>query len=320
MERLNKFGETKSTMRFILYTLLASCFFNAAFSQSDNVPNEKTRVFLKTFRDDFIRAIQDKKTDRLSPYHADDIRLMPEFQKTVLGKRNVAAYYQAFLSRFDVQHYTRTEIEVHDLGAQVLEIGLFTSKMKLNSTGTVYDVAGKYFAVWKKSSNGTLSLVTEAWNYNHALEIEDQLRFAGIPAHDVALMPHLPITNSLRFELAALNRLMEATVSQHDASIWSQFYTPDGMFCYSRQPMYLGKKELDAFLDDHCKHLVVFEKLDIRHDTIEPLGKYVLEYASHIAVWRGGEYSGVGLGKDLRLWRREADGSLKIFRHIAMYD
>lgn len=64
----------------------------------------------------------------------------------------------------------------------------------------------------------------------------------------------------------------------------------------------------------------IFEKLDIRNDRIDDLGKYVIEYASHIAVIRNGDYSGVGTGKDIRIWRREAGGSLKIFRHMAMYD
>jgi hypothetical protein len=46
----------------------------------------------------------------------------------------------------------------------------------------------------------------------------------------------------------------------------------------------------------------------------------VIEYASHIAIIRDGEYSGVGTGKNIVIWRREKGGSLKIFRGIAMYD
>ena len=115
---------------------------------------------------------------------------------------------------------------------------------------------------------------------------------------------------------------MESVVVEHDPLIWSQFYTDDGLFCYSRNhPMYKEKNALDSFLVQHCRELPVFEKLDIRTDRIDqPGANYVIEYASHIAVWRSGVYSGVALGKDLRIWRREKDGGLKIYRHIGMYD
>ncbi len=35
---------------------------------------------------------------------------------------------------------------------------------------------------------------------------------------------------------------------------------------------------------------------------------------------RDGDWSGVFTGKDIRIWRREPDGTLRIFRNIAMYD
>jgi hypothetical protein len=64
----------------------------------------------------------------------------------------------------------------------------------------------------------------------------------------------------------------------------------------------------------------IFEKLDVRNDRIDDLGNYVIEYASHIAIIRSGDFSGVSTGKDLAIWRREPNGALKIFRHITMYD
>ena len=64
----------------------------------------------------------------------------------------------------------------------------------------------------------------------------------------------------------------------------------------------------------------MFEKLDIRNDRVDDLNDFVIEYASHIAIVRNGDWSGVFTGKDLAIWRRTKNGSLKIFRHIAMYD
>jgi hypothetical protein len=92
------------------------------------------------------------------------------------------------------------------------------------------------------------------------------------------------------------------------------------MMFYSNSPVYKGRNELDAFLAEHVQHLPVFEKLDIRNDQIDHQGEYVIEYASHTAIVRHGDWSGVGTGKDVRIWRREKDGSLKVFRAVAMYD
>lgn len=290
------------TKFIVLIVALIGMGVTHVFAQHNVNVDEKTVAHLKKFRSDYITGMLNKKPETIVSYYADGIRLMPEFQKTVIGKSNALLYHKAFSARFDIQEFSSDEIEILNLGSRVVELGMFTMKMKLKSTGKDYELKGKYQGIWEKLENGKLSLITEAWNYNHPLEMEEQMRFEEVPGVDVALQPHLPINSHISFELAALNRLMEATVSQHDAKIWSQFYTNDGTFCYSRHPIYKGKKEIDEFLEKHVKELPVFEKLDIRNDRIDDLGDYVIEYASHIAVWRGGEYSGIGLGKDLRIW------------------
>lgn len=267
-----------------------------------------------------MQSILGNSPDRVSGYYSDKIRLMPAFQKTLVGKTNAVLYHKLLLTRFEIPEFTKTEIEIHDLGTRIVEIGSVVMRVKLKSTGQKYSVAGKYLELWERRDGNSLALLTSAWNYDHALEVEDQFRFEEISATDVALAAHLPVTNSTRFELAALNRLMEATVTQHDDKVWTQFYADDAMFMYSRHAIVQGRAALDTFLTKHCKEVPEFEKLDIRNDQVDDLGNYVIEYASHIASWRAGEYSGVGLGKDLRIWRREKNGALKIFRHIGMYD
>ena len=64
----------------------------------------------------------------------------------------------------------------------------------------------------------------------------------------------------------------------------------------------------------------MFEKLDLRTHRIDDLRDYVIEYASGVANWRVGESSGVSLGKNILVWRRESGGTLKIWRAMSMYD
>ncbi len=136
----------------------------------------------------------------------------------------------------------------------------------------------------------------------------------------MAYQAHVPVNSTISFELAALNQLMETSFTQHDARLHAQFYADDSMFIYSYNPIYEGREALDAFFAQHMKEMPVFEKLDNRTDRIEHLGTYIIEYASHIANWRNNESSGVSTGKNVRIWRRAPDHSLKIYRQMAMYD
>ncbi len=275
---------------------------------------------LDRFRADYARAVLGGSPDPVLGYYAEDVRLMPEFQKTVVGRNHAATYHRAFAGRFAVGAYQRVATETLDLGPRVVEHGVFTARLTERATGRAHELRGKYQDIWARRADGRLSLVTQAWNYDHASAIERQLRFPAVASVDVALEPHVPVNSAISFELAALNRLAEVTIAQHDARIWAQFYADDAAFRYSRTPVHAGRAAIDTFLAAHARALPVFEQLAIRTDRIDDLGRYVIEYASHIAVVRFGEGSAVNTGKNTMIWRREPGGALKVFRGMAMYD
>lgn len=305
---------------FFLAAALINLNFSGLFAQHSSKTDVKTEDFLNKFNSSYIKSMMDKKAQIVQDYYAENIRLMPEYQKTIIGKNNALSYHNAFTARFDILKYNIDKIEILDLGTQVVELGMFNISMKLKSTGKEYELKGKYQNFWAKQENSKLSLITMTWNYSHQVEFAEQLRFDQVKIVNIAFEPHIPINNSISFELAALNRLSELTITQHDDKIWSQFYTDDAKLIYSNHPIYEGKKAVSEFLKDHVTHLPVFEKLDIRNDKIDNLGEYVVEYASHIAIIRNGDWSGVNTGKNVTIWRREKNCSLKIFRGMAMYD
>jgi ketosteroid isomerase-like protein len=273
------------------------------------------------FRSEYAAAVLAGTPDAIVGYYAAAVRLMPEFQKTVMGRSNAARYHRAFADRFTVGAYSRRQTEALDLGPRVVvEHGLFAMRLTAVGGGVAHELRGKYQDIWERQPDGRLSLVAQAWNYDHRTGIEQQLRFAGVPSVDVALAPHVPVDSPISFELAALNRLAEVTIAQHDARIWSQFYADDAVLMYSRHPAYAGRRAIDRFLAAHVQEVPVFEALDIRTDRIDDLGRYVIEYASHIASFRAGDQSGVNTGKNTVIWRREPGGALKVFRGMAMYD
>jgi ketosteroid isomerase-like protein len=305
-------------MKLTNYTKLVLWTLYICFQSSYVLAQTNTKNTLEKFRKDYEKAMLSESLKDISDSYSKDIRLMPEFQKTILGKDNIRLYYAAFFNRFDVKKYSRDTIETLDFGKRVIELGYFS--MNIKSATTEYELKGKYQNIWERLPNGTLTLITEAWNYNHGVDFSEQLKFDNVPSIHMALQAHLPVNSNISFELAGLNALMETTISHGDAKIWSQFFTDDGMFIYSYNPIYKGRKQLDEYLEKHVKELPIFEKLDIRNDQIDELDKYVIEYATHIANWRNGAYSGISTGKNIRIWRREPNGSLKICRQMAMYD
>jgi ketosteroid isomerase-like protein len=308
------------TKLLLLLAALLCLPVTRTFARPGLNPDARTVAHLAQFRADYAQSLRHKKPGLLAAYYAENVRLMPEFQLTVMGKSNALAYQGAFTDRFDVQQTDRVPLETLDLGTRVVELGTFTTTLTHRQTGRQYVLEGKYQNLWEKSGQGKPVLVTEAWNYNHPVPFADQLRFGGVPAVQVAYQAHLPVNSNISFELAALNQLMEAAFTQHDANLSSRFFSDDAAFIYSSNPIYRGRQALDAFFVQHMREMPIFEKLDCRTDRIDVLEGYVIEYASHIAHWRNGESSGVNTGKNLRIWRREKDGSLKMFRQMAMYD
>lgn len=274
---------------------------------------------LKKFKADYLKGILDENPEIIQGYLADDFRLMPEFQKTIKNKQNSLLYFKLFADRFDTQSLSRSEIEVLDLGTCIVEIGTFSTKIKLKTLDKYYELKGKYVDLWEKKGK-QIFLLTQSWNYDHPVDFTEQLQFKEVPSTVVAYESHLPVNNSISFELAALNKFMEIIITDRDSKIWAQFYTDDAIWLYTGHEVIQGRKSLDGFFKKHVDELPIFEKLDVRNDRIDSSGMYTIEYASHIAIIRNGVFSGVFTGKDLVIWRREPDGSLKIFRHIGTYD
>jgi ketosteroid isomerase-like protein len=272
---------------------------------------------LDRFRAEYEQALNDETVDRILPFYSDKVRVMPEYHGTLFGTANARAYFTAFLERFNVQDYERERLRIFDLRARVIDVGRFKMKL-ISSTGT-HELAGKYAEVWR-NTNGQLSLLAQTWNYDAYPANANELRFANVPGVRVAFEPHVAIKDGLSFEIAALNKLQEAAIAEKDGDLWSQFYADDALLLVNHGREQAGRSAIDKYISDHVREMPIFEKLDIRHDEVDPVGSFVIDYASHVAIWRNGESSGVNTGKNIRIWRREPSGGLKMITQIGTYD
>jgi ketosteroid isomerase-like protein len=304
---------------FLAASLLGSVAIPAA-ERGDTAVSHEHRAALDAYRTAVVRAYLDAKPDGIVRHLSETVRLLPAYQKTVLGKADAASYYQAFVKRFAVSAYDRQPIEVADIGPRVIEIGRFRMTVAVRGSAETSTLAGKYMDLWEKSATGKLELNTAAWNHDEWPKIADQLRFAEIPSVHMALQARVPVAAGISLELAALQKLQESAIVQHDGKTWALFYADDAILLANHGGVVSGRKALDEYTVEHANAFPVFEKLDLRTHRIDDFGGYVIEYASAVANWRAGESSGVGLGKNILVWRRESGGTLKIWRSISMYD
>jgi ketosteroid isomerase-like protein len=190
----------------------------------------------------------------------------------------------------------------------------------VRGSNETHALAGKYMDLWEKSPTGALTLNTAAWNHDELPKIAEQLRFGEVPSVHVALQPRVPLAAGISLELAAIQKLQESTIVQHDGKTWALFYADDGILLANHGHVVSGRSALDEYMTEHAKGFPVFEKLDLRTQRIDDLGEYVVEYASAVVAWRVNESSGVSLGKNILVWRRENGGTLQTWRAISMYD
>jgi ketosteroid isomerase-like protein len=306
--------------QLMLATSTLTSLVVAASPRPDDALAREYRQSLDDFRSTQVKAYLDGNPQGILHGLSDAVRLMPAYQKTVLGKTDAGTYYGAFLERFTVSAYERRPIETVDLGERVMENGRFSMTLATKGAQDTHTFTGKYMDLWKKSGPGKLLLDTAAWNHDEASTIAEQLRFAEVPSVHMALQARLPVRAGTSLQLAALGRLQESSIIEHDGKTWALFYADDAVLLANHGPVVAGRKALDEYTIAHASALPVFEKLDLRTDRIDDLGKYVVEYATGIAIWRANEHSGVSLGKNIRVWRRDDDGTLQIWRAISMYD
>lgn len=266
----------------------------------------------------YSKGMMTEDSQLLAQYYADDIRLMPEANPTILGKTNAQLFFAALFVRFDVTAYQRVQTDVVIMDDHRAEIGNFELKMT-NSQGKEYDINGKYMMIWRLDAS-EFKLTADIWNFDGWIDHHGELTFRNVPSTVLALEQHLPINTPILFELAAYGVLADHTVPMRDASVLTQFYSDDAIVLPNNRSMIRGLQAIRDYWDVHVNELPGFEKLQSRTNKVEVLGQYVLQYSSHIASWRSGENSGVSTGKHIRIWQRVPQGGLKTRVLISAYD
>ncbi len=305
-------------MAALLAGLAAGVTFAGETRSTTLTAEQVTR--LERHRADYGQAVLNGAASECVASFAPDVRLMPEYHGTLFGRTEAERYFRAFSGRLNVVRYERVAVRTWNLGERLIEIGRFVQTCVRRDDGRARELEGKYADVWSRSEGGEWEVIATTWNYSRWPEFADELRFSEVAGVRIAMEAHVAVKGGLSFELAALNRLQERAIVEKDHRVWSQFYADDAVLLPNHDTVREGRSEIDEYLESHVGHMPVYEKLDIRNDRIDDLGEWVIDYASHVAIWRNGEASGVNTGKNIRIWRREPRGGLKMVCQAGTYD
>lgn len=293
--------------------ILFPCFNAAAI--------DVTVQSLDTARADYAKAMMGEAVQPIVSLYGEQSRLMPEYQETAIGQGPVRDYLQAYFSRFDIRLLEKSSVELLDLGAMIVGIGTFDVEQIERSTDQMHIWSGVYFDVWARGAADQLTLVSQSWNYD---EPYDGLR--GLVHFDLASstpaqqIPGLVIEDERMYEIKALREMGRRSMMTGQSNLVSMIYADDAMYAPHDAPMVRGKPEIREHLAAYTKNWPSFSFVDTSTDRIDFLGQYAVEHMSYNLRWIGGDQTGVGTGKGVRVWKRSEDGLFQSYRQIAMHD
>jgi ketosteroid isomerase-like protein len=276
---------------------------------------EDLRARVEAAHEALRAAILDNDPAARARLYRPDAISAPEYQPRLFGAEAVAAYHRAIAGRMRVTAYTPETREVIDLGPAAVETGHFTIAWT-NAAGEARAERGKFVHVWSVEPGG-LRLKADAWGYFRPLPDSKQF-FVALPPGT----PPSRDTSTVGLVLDGINAVMAFAVKVKDPGAQIGMYTDDAIF----MPFANTPKEGIAAIREHLTAYVAqgsgadFDRVEVGNIGFEDHGRYVVEYPKFRVDWRAGESSGTVTGGGLRLWRREADGTLKLHRQIGTHD
>jgi ketosteroid isomerase-like protein len=300
----------------VFATLLFVC--NSVFGQSNSSDKFKNKIEIKNKQ--ISQAFIDKKAEVIITLFEKDAICMPEFQPTMKGTDAIAEYYTEIVNRRQTTSFSKAILETIQLKNNIVEIGTFTTTYQ-NIEGQKTTLNGKYLNIWMLHSNGDLKLKAESFGYLHSID-NPTLHLAKISKeHSTYKFPHQPeTTKDLGFQLKAFNILMEKSVQARDGNLRADFFTDDATFMPFADSSKVGIKSIRTHLIAYNSYPVKIDTISIYNEYFEDCGNFIIEYPRFYVKWHTADNSGVGSGKGIRVWKREKNCSIKLYREIGIHD
>jgi hypothetical protein len=180
-------------------------------------------------------------------------------------------------------------------------------------------LSGKYWNVWTTQSDGNFKLTGESFGYFHQVTHPETLVIPGNSKQpddsDITSKKEIP------FELKAYNALMEKGVRTRDGNLRADFFTEDGTFFPFADTAVTGIGKIRPYLVAYSSGgTVSIDSIMCYTYAFENANEYVLEYDMFKVKWSLPDATGRTEGKGIRIWKRQPDRSLRLYREIGTHN
>lgn len=251
--------------------------------------------------------------------YMQDASIMPEHSTTRKGKNDIKQYYTDWLAGAKMLHYTKTILEIHDLDGWALEIGTFSQDFKIHN-GKGFNYAGKYMVLWRVQQKLDTSpfIAAEIWGANDYI---DDDHFPII--NDIPKPAKETITDkTLEKEIIGRNQVIAQLVTERKGAEHAKLFMPDAIYMTYYTPMLIGMDKIKAYFIEHEKPgTLKIDTLELTTDALYATAAGpIVEFGSYKVDWTDGDAKGTVMGKSINVWKRDATGTLMLYRQMVNHD
>ena len=306
--------------RYLLIAIFL-LFFTKSFSQEKTIKNAEFYIEkLNAINNELADAFVNKNIDVVMKYYDNkEPTCMPEFHKALYTKKGIQYYYQQWFDKAKINTYKRTVFEVQLVKNYLIEIGTFTNNFT-KPDGSSLNYKGKYMNVWKIEKNGNLTLVSEIWGADTAV---DKSNFSFIE-QQASIMPSVKISKDVSDEIRKRNELIAKLVKKREGEKHAtELFTKDAIYMTYDTPMLIGMDNIKPYFTEHEKpNDLSIDFVQIKASTMINLLNFVVEYGYYYVdvSWDNKKTKATVTGKSTNLWKKDEKGVWMLYRQMVNHD
>ena len=255
------------------------------------------------------QALIDQNIKAIQKISTSDAIFMLDYQRTLRGHEHIQQYYKQLFAEQKIKSLRKDITETITLGDYVIEIGIFMKTLTRTSDNVEINHEGKFWHIWKKI-DGEIRLFSYVEGYHKELDRNEYV------VVDMGIEPK----NNGNLELIAYAALDEKAIREWDPEIRINLYTDDAIFYPFADSAKVGIETLKPYLRSYHQYDILIDLIKSKPFEFVYLNDYVLQFSTFEVDWRFEESSGTNKGKGIKLWKRQSDQSLKIYRHIGLHN
>lgn len=245
----------------------------------------------------------------IAGFYLPAARSCVDAQPALRGRAAILAYRQRMLQSRRARDLVFSPMGRVDLGETSVTYGTWVEQ-RLWADGAAERIEGNYIHVWRGA--GKPRLLADVMGYAARRARPDQDHVAELVAEDAGVSPSGG-DPAVAAELAALNARIARGVATHDAEARLSVYANDAVIMpFAERPLSTMARIAPYLRAYVANGSGATFQVKVYNDGFEVLPGHVLEYSRFRVDWRAGQDGGVVSGGGLRLWRREADGALRM--------